>query len=302
MNLIGAIVGGVVGGLVGAAVWGAVTYYSGWEIGWIAWGIGGLVGLGVHLGGRGHGGAGLGAVAVVLALAAVLLGKYATVRIELSAYLASDAAPLSVIADIIVAERDEAGRPVRMPRPEFAESLSEMYPPDVWNEAVQRWEAMDPGTQEAARAAPPLANPEFGIVWLADEVVEDYEQRGQAVDWPPGMNVEVAWRQAHYPADVWAEAVSRWDAMSEAEQTAHTAYVGLTIEQGMALDEQEALAAWFIDSFTFFDLLWFGLAAGIAAKIGARGPSRDDVLEQPLEAEDPTARAPDLEPPPDSRP
>ncbi len=302
MNLIGAILGGVVGGLVGAAVWGAVTYYSGWEIGWIAWGIGGLVGLGVYQGGRGHGGAGLGAIAVVLALAAVLLGKYATVRIELSAFLTSGVVPQSIIADIIVAEREEAGRPVRMPRPDLAESLRETYPPDIWNEAVQRWEAMDPQTQEAARVLPPLVNPEIGIVWLADEVVEDYQQRGQAVDWPPGMNIELAWRQADYPADVWTEAVSRWDAMSEPEQTAYTAHLAREIEQGLALDEQEALAAWFVDSFTFFDILWFGLAAGIAAKIGARGPSRDDLLEQPLEAEDPTAQAPGVDPTPESRP
>ncbi len=302
MNLIAAIVGGVVGGLVGAAVWGAVTYYSGWEIGWIAWGIGGLVGLGVHLGGRGHGGARLGAIAVVLALAAVLLGKYATVRIELSAFLTSGVVPQSIIADIIVAEREEAGRPVRMPRPDLAESLGEMYPPDIWSEAVQRWLAMDPQTREAARVLPPLVDPDIGIVPLADEVVEDYQQSGRAVDWPPGMNTEVAWRQAHYPADVWADAVGRWDAMSEAEQTEHRAYVTGALEEGMALEEQAKLAAWFIDSFAFFDILWFGLAAGIAAKIGARGPSRDDVLEQPLEAEDPTARAPGLDPPPESRP
>ena len=56
MNMIGALVGGVVGGLIGAAAWAAVTYFSGWEIGLIAWGIGGLVGLGVHLGTRRRGG------------------------------------------------------------------------------------------------------------------------------------------------------------------------------------------------------------------------------------------------------
>ncbi len=66
MNMIGAIVGGLFGGFVGAAVWTAVTYYSRWELGWIAWGIGALVGLGVHMGSRRRGGIGLGATAVLL--------------------------------------------------------------------------------------------------------------------------------------------------------------------------------------------------------------------------------------------
>ena len=282
MNMIGAILGGALGGLVGAAVWAAVTYYSGWEIGWIAWGIGGLVGLGVHLGSRGRGGITPAGTAVILAIAAVLLGKWAAVRVELSAFMATDDAPLSVIADAIVADREMAGRPVRMPPEELAESMREVYPPDIWNEAVQRWEALDPQQQDAARTAPMLVNPQVWLVWLADEVVEDYEQRNRAVDWPPGMDTDTAWHQSHYPADVWAEAVGRWDAMSRQEQAAYKATVTREIEAGLAFGEQEALTWWFIQSFTLFDILWVGLAVGTAAKIGAGGVG---AMARPLEPE-----------------
>jgi hypothetical protein len=44
MNLLKMASGGAVAGLIGAAIWAAIGYFSGLEIGWIAWGIGMLVG------------------------------------------------------------------------------------------------------------------------------------------------------------------------------------------------------------------------------------------------------------------
>lgn len=284
MSMIGAIVGGALGGLVGAAIWAAVTYYSGWEISWIAWGIGGLVGLGVHLGGRRRGGIAPAGTAALLACAAVLLGKLAMVRIDLATFMGADEAPVSVIADIIVAEREHAGGFVPMPPEDMAESLRETYPPDVWAEARQRWEALDPSQQEAARTTPPLAAPEPWLVWLADEVVEDYQRRGRAVEWPPGMDLDSAWCEWDYPADVWSEAVTRWEAMSAAEQEAYKATVISEIVEMTAADKHEMLTWWFISSFSLFDILWIGLAVVTAAKIGYSGTG-EIALPRPLEAE-----------------
>jgi len=221
MKSLGAILGGSIGGLIGAVIWAVVTHYSGYEIGWIAWGIGGLVGVGVRLGTSASGGISHGGTAAIIALVAVLGGKWAAVRFELSAFMAADDAPLSVIAGTIVVEREEAGTRVPMPPEEYAESLREMYPPDVWNEALRRWEAIDPQQQDAMRALPPLANPQIWLVWLADDVVAQFESDGRDVDWPPGMDIESAWREAHYPADVWAEAQTEWDAMREPDREAY---------------------------------------------------------------------------------
>ena len=265
MKPLGAILGGSIGGLIGAVIWAVVTYSSGWEIGWIAWGIGGLVGVGVRLGTSGSGGISHGGTAVIIALVAVLGGKWAAVRLELSAFMAGDDAPLGVIADTIVAEREEAGTRVPMPPEEYAESLREMYPPDVWSEAVQRWKAIDPQQQDAMRALPPLANPQIWLVSLADEVVAEFESEGRDVDWPPGMNFESAWREAHYPADGWAGAQTQWDAMSEPDRAVYKAQ----LEEDMALGEQEMLNWWFLQSFTIYDILWVGLAVVTAFRLGA---------------------------------
>ncbi len=297
MNMIGAVVGGVLGGLVGAVVWATVTFYSQWEIGWIAWGIGGLVGLGVHLGSRRQGGIRFGTTAVTLAIAAVLLGKLGAAYIELSTFLATDEAPLSVIADFVVVEREAAGRPVRMPPEDLAESLQDMDPPDVWSEAVRRWEAMDPHQQELVLAAPILANPQFWLVSLADDVVYDFESRGRVVAWPPAMSIEIAMHETHYPADVWAEAVRRWDAMSNQEQESYKAYITRDIEPGLAFGEfLGILGGGFSQSFSLFDILWVGLAVVTAYKIGAHGPRRIAV-PRPLEAEIDPLEAPGLCPP-----
>ena len=279
MKMLGGPIGGVLGGLIGAALWAAVTHFSGWEIGWIAVAIGGLVGLGVQIGTGRQGGIGPAGTAAIIALAAVLLGKWATVRIELSAYLAADESTLRVIADVILAENEEAGRPVHMPRQDLAETVQELYPPRIWSEARQRWAAMAPQEQDALRELPALANTQIWLIWLSDEIVAEYGQRGRAVDWPQGWNVDIAWREAHYPPEVWSESVARWTALSAQEQEAYKASVTRRLRQMMAFGEQELLTGELLQRFGLFDLLWIALAVGTAAKMAAA--RLDDGMPQP---------------------
>lgn len=52
-NLLMGLIGGGVAMLVGAMIWGAVTYFTNYQIGWMAIGLGYLVGLAVKYFGRG---------------------------------------------------------------------------------------------------------------------------------------------------------------------------------------------------------------------------------------------------------
>lgn len=52
-NLFMGLIGGGIAMLVGAVVWGAVTYFTEYQIGWMAIGIGFLVGIAVKFFGRG---------------------------------------------------------------------------------------------------------------------------------------------------------------------------------------------------------------------------------------------------------
>jgi len=52
-NLIMGLVGGGIAMLVSAAIWGAVTYFTEYQIGWMAIGVGFLVGIAVKFFGKG---------------------------------------------------------------------------------------------------------------------------------------------------------------------------------------------------------------------------------------------------------
>jgi hypothetical protein len=73
------LVGAVIGGVLGALVWAAVTYFFKVEVGYIAWGVGGLVGLGaLAMGGRG---AATGGACALIALLAIFAGKFLAVKV-----------------------------------------------------------------------------------------------------------------------------------------------------------------------------------------------------------------------------
>jgi hypothetical protein len=74
-----ALIAGAVAALVGAGIWAAVTALTSMEIGWIAWGVGGLVGF-VMSKFTPQRGVKLGVYAALLAALGLAIGKVATVR------------------------------------------------------------------------------------------------------------------------------------------------------------------------------------------------------------------------------
>jgi len=69
------IIGGSFGGLLGAGIWAAITYFTEYQIGWLAVGVGFLVGFGVRKLGRGID-KNFGAAGGIIALISVLLGNF----------------------------------------------------------------------------------------------------------------------------------------------------------------------------------------------------------------------------------
>jgi hypothetical protein len=68
-----AVIAAVIGALIGAAVWAATAAWTGCEFGWIAWGVGALVGgRAMILEGSG---AKMGAFCALLALTSIFIGK-----------------------------------------------------------------------------------------------------------------------------------------------------------------------------------------------------------------------------------
>jgi hypothetical protein len=152
------IVGGLIGGFIGALIWAAIGY-AGFEIGWVAIGIGLLVGGGVRAASDGADGVVPGVVAVVIAIASIVVGKYATAYV-LTEKFASEttfefkAGPetmVAVMADELQEEYTKANRPVP-PAPALGNPdapLPQHYAPEIWTEAQRRWTALPPDQQTA---------------------------------------------------------------------------------------------------------------------------------------------------------
>ena len=62
--------------IVGGIVWGLIVKWTGYEIGFAAWGIGFIVGTAVVFGAQGKRGMPFQVLAVVLAVVGIVLGKY----------------------------------------------------------------------------------------------------------------------------------------------------------------------------------------------------------------------------------
>lgn len=109
------------------------------------------------------------------------------------------------------------------------------------------------------------------IVGIADGVVGEFETAGKRLAWPPGMSVELAESQSDYPPDVWAEASKRWSELGADEQQRQTTEREALMQQLMGAFTDDIRGDAFKESFSPFDLLWFGLAAFTAFRLGSGG-------------------------------
>jgi hypothetical protein len=211
------IIAGLIGSGIGAAIWVGVAYGTGYEVGWIAWGIGILAGVGVRMAAGGEEGPAQGIAAAAVAVVAILAAKYIVVSLHVNDAMAEMSTEVTV-------------------------------------------------------------TPEMMIAAAAQEIIEEREEAGETVEWPPEPEDEDAPLQSIYPPDVWAEAEERWNALSPEEKQART--------QEHKKEMTELLTAFksqlgdglregaFKESFTAMDALWFILAAVSAYKIGSGADAR----------------------------
>ena len=259
---------GLVGALLGAAAWVAVVYFANIEAGIIAILVGVLAGFGVSFGARGAAGTLGGVIALGCALIGLLVGKLALVSIIVGPMAVGgvhEEEAISYVADVVAREYEAEGKPVSWPRGSSPDGRYQEadYPADVWAEAETRWNAYGEGERERYMGNPMLIDKEYIVTFIADDVVMEYEEAGRALNWPPGADQDFLMSGADYPEDVWAEAWSRWEAMTPEERIAHED--GLFDAGGLAL----IMLSVFLFSFSLWDVLWFGLAGVAAWRIGS---------------------------------
>jgi hypothetical protein len=151
--------GACIGGVVGAGIWALVAYQIHYEIGWLAIGVGALVGGGMAKGAQGYTGALTGLIAAVIAVGAVLGGRYMAISAIVDdigktatkqmAKISEDDAQVE-LARTVVHEQEEKGKVLKWPdgmSEEEAETQAD-FPKEVWAEMDKRWAAMSPDQRE----------------------------------------------------------------------------------------------------------------------------------------------------------
>lgn len=101
--VLGCVLSGVAA-LIGAGVWYGIAMSTGYEIGWVAWGIGGITGLGMAVGSRSAGPL-QGGVASMIAFGSIILAKLFIVWAvfgQLSMILERGAVAASMTEEILV--------------------------------------------------------------------------------------------------------------------------------------------------------------------------------------------------------
>ena len=156
---------GLVAASVGGAVWVGLSYFLNVEVGFLAWGIGFLAGLGVRWAAGESDGFLPGAAAVTAAIAVVAFSKYMAVSLAVNAMLGGfvaeeppdyardrDAALVKYADTLIEARNPDAIDPdLQWPPGQSYETayLPEHYPPELMELAGEKWDTMAEGTRAA---------------------------------------------------------------------------------------------------------------------------------------------------------
>jgi len=163
-------------------------YFLKLEIGWAAWGVGALVGLGTAVAAQGGRSIATGAIAAVVSLGAIALGKFAGVHFltgqALDELRSSGAASLTLsiddaricLADQLVEEYESKGKALAWPAGMTVEEATEPshYPSDLWADAESRWRSMTPEEQESYRAGQEAAM-RSAMATMGDDVRAEIE-------------------------------------------------------------------------------------------------------------------------------
>ncbi|UCF20874.1 MAG: hypothetical protein JSU87_05565 [Gemmatimonadota bacterium] len=89
-TILPALLGGIAAAALGGFTWGLIVRFTGYAIGWVAWGIGLLAGFAVLIMAKGRKGVPLQLVAVTSAVLGIAVGKYLTFFYSLRDYVAEE--------------------------------------------------------------------------------------------------------------------------------------------------------------------------------------------------------------------
>jgi phosphate/sulfate permease len=109
----------------------------------------------------------------------------------------------------------------------------------------------------------------------ASTIVGQRIAANKPVYWPAGKSLENAESISDYPQDVAQEATAKWNALAPAEREKQKAEKTKLMKE-LVTSITTLGDGGFVGQFTFYDLLWIGLAGLAAFKLGSGMASDDD--------------------------
>jgi hypothetical protein len=108
---------------------------------------------------------------------------------------------------------------------------------------------------------------------LAQTMVEEQTAAGKKFPEPTEAALENDVRSDDFPPAIWAAAKKQWGALSKDEQATRAAATKASFEEATkqfaGMMRGKVFEEAFRESFGMYDLLWFGLAAFTAFKVGS---------------------------------
>ncbi len=284
MDYIRAGVVGAIVGLLGAGVWAFVAWQFMVEATIIAIGIGGAVGHSMgYISGR-YADFGIGAMAMLIAIGAIFVGKAFTVELDiLDTSLSGPEAEEYAFFTFADNETFWAiTRGEKLDWPEGHNYMSASYidelPQDIVRRCAERWNAMSqPELRELVRLA--RVHDAWMIADRAEEIAESWTAQGHRIE--PAIaskDDEEAMIWDTVPAEAWQAAVDEWHSLDDERKKArreqqnrkmHAVVRGMQAERRDEwLDQEHELGP--------FDILCFILASGWAFGAGMGWIGSDD--------------------------
>lgn len=150
------IIGGLFGGVIGAAIWAGIVYATQYEIGWIAIGVGFLVGAGVRAGAsEDSDGTVPGLLSVGISVGSIVLAKYMVIYflfgggMDLNMITYTDEDMIEQYVTEIIEQKEEAGEEITLPEEVYDIPMSEYYPKEIWEAASAQWNELSEDEKSA---------------------------------------------------------------------------------------------------------------------------------------------------------
>lgn len=127
----------------------------------------------------------------------------------------------------------------------------------IIREDMERAAFMQPVNEEACK------------IQLGFAVMEELEKEGKSLKWPEGRNADNLEHFEEFPDQIRNEVDAEWMAMTPEEKTDFTKATQLAYDQYRQDVAADASVTGFVNSFSFYDILWGALAMAAAAGIGS---------------------------------